>query len=75
MPGTKPEKMFDVRTVNWYVSKEQLSRAEYEKFLKSLPDAVEKAEPIAAELHKVEFFRNLVAQGKARRKEEPEDDL
>ncbi len=75
MPGSKPEKMFDVRTVNWYLSKEKLSRAEYDKFLRGLSDASEKAETVTAELHQVDFFRRLVESGKARRREEPEDDL
>ena len=75
MSAAKPQKMFDVRTVEWYLSKEKLKSTEYERYLKSLPDVAEKGVTIGAELEPVTFFRKLVADGKARLKEEPEDDM
>ena len=40
------DKLFDVRTVENYLRKGKVDRREYERFLKSLPDAADKAEPI-----------------------------
>ena len=40
------KKLFDVRTVKNYIGKGQVDRKEYERFLKSLPDVTDKAEPV-----------------------------
>ncbi|MCD6500338.1 MAG: hypothetical protein J7M25_18735 [Deltaproteobacteria bacterium] len=46
---------YDVRIVNWNLEHERVSRKEYDKFLKTLPDVAENAVPVEAELTPVEI--------------------
>jgi hypothetical protein len=47
----KDPRLFDVRTVERNIKRGLVTRKEYEKFLKSLPDAAEKVTPSESEPH------------------------
>lgn len=42
---SKPQRQFDVRTVERNIKKGNVTRKDYEKYLKSLPDVAEKVAP------------------------------
>jgi len=42
---TKPQRAFDVRTIERNIKKGNITRKDYEKHLKSLPDTTEKVAP------------------------------
>jgi len=42
---TKPQRQFDVRTVERNIKKGHVTRKDYEKHLKALPDVAEKVAP------------------------------
>jgi len=42
---SKPQRQFDVRTVERNIKKGYFTRKDYEKYLKSLPDVAEKVAP------------------------------
>jgi len=42
---TKPQRAFDVRTIERKIKKGNITRKDYEKHLKSLPDTTEKVAP------------------------------
>jgi len=42
---TKPQRAFDVRTIERNIKKGNITRKDYEKHLKSLPDTAEKVAP------------------------------
>ena len=47
---TKPQRQFDVRTVERNIKKGYFTRKDYEKHLKALPDLTEKVAPAEEEL-------------------------
>jgi hypothetical protein len=44
-PETKPQRTFDVRTIERNIKKGNTTRKDYEKHLKALPDTTEKVAP------------------------------
>lgn len=42
---TKPQRIHDVRTIERNIKKGNITRKDYEKYLKSLPDVTEKVAP------------------------------
>jgi len=44
-PETKPQRTYDVRTIERNIKKGNITRKDYEKYLKSLPDVTEKVAP------------------------------
>jgi len=47
---SKPQRQFDVRTVERNIKKGHVTRKEYEKHLKALPDVAEKVAPADEDL-------------------------
>jgi hypothetical protein len=47
---SKPQRQFDVRTVERNIKKGYFTRKDYEKYLKSLPDVAEKVAPADEDL-------------------------
>jgi len=44
-PETKPQRTYDVRTIERNIKKGNVTRKDYEKYVKSLPDTTEKVAP------------------------------
>jgi hypothetical protein len=44
-PETKPQRTYDVRTIERNIKKGNITRKDYEKYVKSLPDTTEKVAP------------------------------
>ena len=50
MPDTVDPKLVDKRTTERYLREGQLDQKAYERFLKTLPDVVEKSEPVTTSM-------------------------
>jgi len=50
MPDTVDPKLVDKRTAERYLREGQLDQKAYERFLKTLPDVVEKSEPVTTSM-------------------------
>ena len=50
MPDTVDPKLVDKRTAERYLREGQIDQKTYERFLKTLPDVVEKSEPVTTSM-------------------------